>query len=216
MLGTNKTFILIVGLGVLLITLGYIIVNMPQGTTDRSGQTYSENIFSSESEAASTSSENSSAQKQQRIGDSAKENRSTVNMPITDDANSGKSGIATNIENLNGKKAGDAITVFIPQESLEYVGMIEEVERNPSGSQSLVGKFIAGPETYRFVFTTGKGYTFGTLHTPEGRYQYQALNGEGRLVSGIEINAKRDFSQPDYIIPEQVVRKKRIGAETKR
>ena len=108
------------------------------------------------------------------------------------------------IETLVGKQVGDIVRVRVPQESALYEGTVEEVEIGSSGATHLVGNFDFEGVAYRFVFTVGKTATFGTFTTPHDRYQYQALNGQGRLVSVTEINRKRDYSKPDYVIPEPV------------
>lgn len=97
---------------------------------------------------------------------------------------------------------GDNLEIFVPQESESYSGNIEDVKISAAGNKSLIGMFDVSGQQYRFVFTIGQQFTFGTLHTPKGRYQLQSQGGEGRLVSVNEINANRDFSVPDYVMPQ--------------
>jgi len=113
-------------------------------------------------------------------------------------------GHAAAVEVLSGKSVGDDLSMFVPQENKQYTGTIEEITENASGSTSTWHPVTVGDSEYRFVFTEGGGFLFGTLHTPSGRYQYQESDGKGRMVSAATINKNRNFSKPDYMVPEPV------------
>lgn len=100
--------------------------------------------------------------------------------------------------------ANDPVEFFIPHENQTYRGTIDSKNTNESGSRGIIGHFDVEGKAYRFVFTVGQQFTFGTLHTPLGRYQLEGKNGTGVLVSTTEVNRIRDSRKPDYIVPEAV------------
>lgn len=116
----------------------------------------------------------------------------------------GVSKLEASMPDLSKVHAGDPMEFFIPHEEKVYHGIIESSDLNDSGSQSIIGRFDVDGKGYRFVFTIGQQITFGTIHTPLGRYQLESRNGNAILVSTAEISRNRDFSKPDYIIPEPV------------
>ena len=111
-------------------------------------------------------------------------------------------GMPVQVADMRSMELGEELSFFVPQEDQQYAGVIDEVIISAAGSKSLTGMFDIEGTEYRFVFTVGGQHTFGTLHTPLGRYQLQAVNGVGTLVSASDISAKRDYSVPDYIVPE--------------
>ena len=96
---------------------------------------------------------------------------------------------------------GDNIDLVIPHENRRYHGTVEDIVVSKAGNKSLIGKLDVSGTGYRFVLTLGRQYTFGTVHTPEGRYKFESVGGQGRIVSVNEINADRDFNRPDYVMP---------------
>lgn len=116
----------------------------------------------------------------------------------------GVSKLQVNLPDFSKMSAGNPMDFHIPHEDKVYHGIIESSDLNDSGSRSIIGRFDVDGKGYRFVFTIGQQITFGTLHTPLGRYQLEARNGNGVLVSTAEINRNRDFSKPDFIIRESV------------
>ncbi len=120
----------------------------------------------------------------------------------------GVKGMAVTIADMRDLSIGDSISFFVPQEDVAYAGAVDEVIVSEAGNKSIVGMFYVDGADYRFVFTLGQQYTFGTLHTPKGRYQLESIGGQGRLVSTSEINADRDFTIPDYYVPETRTSKK--------
>ena len=108
------------------------------------------------------------------------------------------------LTDLSVHEVGDEIDMFIPQENRSYRGEVTKVDITAAGNRVLTGFFEADKQRHRFIFTTGQYQTFGTLQTAIGRYQLEARNGLGRLISTAEINQKLDFSSPDYLIPERV------------
>lgn len=111
-------------------------------------------------------------------------------------------GMSVNLNDLSNLKGGDDIALFVPHEDSVHEGLITDVSTTPSGNRVITG-FLDG--RHRFVFTVGQFQTFGTIQTQAGRYQLEARDGTGRIVSVKSINESLDFSQPDYIIPEKKV-----------
>ena len=112
-------------------------------------------------------------------------------------------GFAVDLPDLRQLRPGDPFSLVIPQEQVEYYGSVESVDLTEAGSTRIIGLFSVEGNPYRFVFTIGRTYTFGTLHTPAGRYQLQSKDGLGFIVATTVINKSRDFSKPDYVIPQQ-------------
>jgi hypothetical protein len=111
-------------------------------------------------------------------------------------------GMSVILNDLSNLKEGDDIALFVPQEDSVHQGSVTGVSITGSGNRVITG-FLDG--RYRFVFTVGKFQTFGTIQTQAGRYQLEARDGTGRIVSVKTINEGLDFSQPDYIVPERKV-----------
>lgn len=97
---------------------------------------------------------------------------------------------------------GDNFVVPIPQEDVKYVGVVESVSLTEAGNTTIIAAFPFSGTDYRVVFTLGKVYTFGTLHTPKGRYQLQGKDGVAEIVSTTDINRGRFFFGPDFVVPE--------------
>jgi len=112
-------------------------------------------------------------------------------------------GLEIILTDLSAHEVGDEIDVFIPQENRSYRGEIAKVNVTMAGNRVLKGFFESEMQTHRFIFTVGGSHTFGTLHTTQGRYQLEASNGVGRIISAAEINKNLDFSKPDYVIPKR-------------
>ena len=115
----------------------------------------------------------------------------------------GQKGRAITLADLAGLGVRDQIAIYIPQEDSEYQGTVSDVNVTAAGNQVIVGHLVDQGREYRFVFTVGAKQTFGTLHTPAGRYQLETREGVGRIISTATINQGLDFSQPDYVIPER-------------
>jgi len=111
-------------------------------------------------------------------------------------------GMSVNLTDLSNLKEGDDVALFVPQEDSVHEGRVTEVSITGSGNRVITG-FLDGH--YRFVFTVGKFQTFGTIQTQAGRYQLEARDGTGRIVSVKTINEGLDFSQPDYVVPGRKV-----------
>ena len=198
----EKSGVWLLGVGISCVVLGYIALNVPESFRER--------YFGADRKLNRSSETKDSGQT--AIGAPRTE-------PETSDVNREDNMVSRTdlesiigseviIESLVGKQVGDIVLVPVPQESVVYEGTVEEVDHGPSGATHLVGSFALEGATYRFVFTVGQSATFGTLGTPHDRYQYQAMNGQGRMVSVTEINRNRDFTRPDYVIPEPVTTKK--------
>lgn len=111
-------------------------------------------------------------------------------------------GMPVQVADMQSMEMGEVLSFFVPQEGQQYAGVIDKVIVSAAGSKSLTGMFDVEGAEYRFVFTLGGQHTFGTLHTPLGRYQLQAIDGVGTLVAASDISAKRDYSLPDFVVPE--------------
>ena len=98
-------------------------------------------------------------------------------------------------------RMGDLFELEVPHENTRYTGVVEDVSQTDAVNTTLIGVFPVDGTRYRFVFTLGKIYTFGTIHTPRGRYQLEGQGGRAEIVATRDINQRRDYSIPDYVKP---------------
>ncbi len=122
------------------------------------------------------------------------------------DEEAGAPGEKIALINLTVLEADDPVSLFIPQEGVTYNGVVEETAVADSGSRSLIGMFDVEGVGYRFVFTVGEKFTFGTLHTPAGRYQLQSEAGIGRLIASTNLPKQHSSVVPDYVMPKSPTR----------
>ena len=183
---TNKTLVSAAGLVALVGTFVYLYLSIIDGY-----------LFSSDPR-------NQNIERPAASSNASQGQISTTSVKSSSPIDIAARGHAAAVEVMSGKSVGDDLSIFVPQENKKYTGTIEEIIENASGSTSYVGMTTVGDSEYRFVFTEGGGFLFGTLHTPSGRYQYQESDGEGRMVSAATINKNRNFSKPDYVVPKPV------------
>lgn len=126
---------------------------------------------------------------------------SPVDKPVPE---SGLKGIYLQVADLGELGEDDRIAFYIPQEDSHLSGYVGETSLTESGNKVIIGMLLDKGIEYRFVFTVGRLQTFGTLNTSKGRYQLEARDGIGRLVSAREINRDLDFSKPDYIVTKKL------------
>jgi hypothetical protein len=112
-------------------------------------------------------------------------------------------GLTIELSDLSGFRAGDAIALYIPQDDRTYDGQVSNSSLTEAGNRVLTGFLRSTGRDYRFVFTVGQYQTFGTLGTPNGRYQLETRDGIGRIVSVADIRQDLDFTEPDYVIPNR-------------
>lgn len=107
------------------------------------------------------------------------------------------------MDDLSRLTVDEQIAIYIPQEDSEYQGYVSDIQTTAAGNQTVIGHLLDQGQEFRFVFTVGAMQTFGTLHTPRGRYQLEVRDGVGRMIAAATINQGLDFSRPDYVIPER-------------
>ena len=117
---------------------------------------------------------------------------------------SGLKGIYLQVADFGELVEDDRIAFYIPQEDSHLSGYVGETSLTESGNKVIIGMLLDKGIEYRFVFTVGRLQTFGTLNTSKDRYQLEARDGIGRLVSSREINRDLDFSKPDYIVTKKL------------
>jgi hypothetical protein len=139
---------------------------------------------------------------------------SPVENPVPE---SGLKGMYLQVADLSELTEGDRVAIYIPQEDSDLSGYVGETSLTESGNKIITGRLLDKGFEYRFVFTVGRLQTFGTLHTPKGRYQLEARDGIARLVSAREIDRDLDFSKPDYIVTKksapEIVTSNRVAPE---
>ena len=121
-----------------------------------------------------------------------------------DGKNLDEKGFGIELVDLGALGVEDRIAFYVPQEDVEYEGQVTGLNTTASGNKVIVGSLFKEDRPFRFVFTVGARQTFGTLHTPQGRYQLETRDGIGRIVSARTLKEGLDYSEPDYLIPDRV------------
>jgi len=100
-------------------------------------------------------------------------------------------------------RIGEPFSLYIPQEERILAGTVERTRVSKAGNQVLQGRIRDGDRSYSFVVTVGRHQTFGSIQTSRDRYQFELKDGEGELIAQSTLNKMRDFSEPDYVIPQR-------------
>ena len=104
-------------------------------------------------------------------------------------------------------QVGDPLTIPMPQIGDTYRPIIDVIDDGPGGSRSVLGNTLGSDGMrHRFVVTVGPMSMFAYISTPAGAYELMAGTDYGWLVPTASIMAGVDFSQPDYILPDDTVR----------
>ena len=103
-----------------------------------------------------------------------------------------------------GWRVGDRLILPLPQLNAVYRPLIEEIDDGPGPSRSALGK-VTGDDgrRRRFVVTVGPAHVFAYIDTPEGPYELTGGDRFGWLLPTSSMMAGFDFSEPDYILPEE-------------
>ena len=102
-----------------------------------------------------------------------------------------------------GWQVGDRLTIPLPQTGETYRPVIDEIDDGPGYSRAALGK-VLHDDGYarRIVVTVGPKNMFAYIDTPEGPYELVADSDYGWLLPTASMMAGFDFSEPDYILPE--------------
>ena len=104
-------------------------------------------------------------------------------------------------------QVGDRLTIPMPQIGDTYRPIIDVIDDGPGGSRSVLGNTLGSDGMrHRFVVTVGPKSMFAYISTPAGVYELTAGTDYGWLVPTASIMAGVDFSQPDYILPDDTAR----------
>ena len=100
-------------------------------------------------------------------------------------------------------RVGDRLTISLPQLGETYNPTIDEIDDGPGYSRAALGKVVgADGRSRRIVVTVGPTSTFAYIDTPDGSYELVANDELGWLLPTASMMAGVDFSEPDYILPE--------------
>ena len=109
-----------------------------------------------------------------------------------------------------GWQVGDRLVIPLPQTGETYRPVIDEIDDGPGNSRAALGKMLDdNGHPRRIVVTVGPASMFAYIDTPEGAYELVAGKEYGWLLPTSSMMAGFDFSEPDYILPEdgsQIVR----------
>ena len=104
-------------------------------------------------------------------------------------------------------QVGDRLTIPLPQTGDIWQPVIDEIDDGPGYSRAALGKVVdAEGHARRIVVTVGPTSMFAWIDTPDGSYELFAGSEFGWLLPSASIMAGFDFSEPDYILPEEPVR----------
>ncbi len=104
-------------------------------------------------------------------------------------------------------QVGDRLTIPLPQTGETWRPVIDEIDDGPGRSRAALGKILdAQGHARRIVVTVGPTSMFAWIDTPEGAYELFAGNDLGWLLPSASIMAGFDFSEPDYVLPEEGAR----------
>ena len=109
----------------------------------------------------------------------------------------------SDLDRLWGTQVGDRLGLPVPQLRTTYQAVVDEIDEG-AGARALVGT-IAGSDGYRrrSVVTIGPASLFAFIDTPNGTYEFAIDLGRHRhgwLVPSSSMQARWDFSKPDYFI----------------
>ena len=102
-----------------------------------------------------------------------------------------------------GWQVGDRLTIPLPQTGEIYRPVIDEIDDGPGYSRAALGKVLDDDGySHRIVVTVGPTSMFAYIDSPDGPYELVADSDYGWLLPTASMMAGFDFSQPDYILPE--------------
>ena len=99
---------------------------------------------------------------------------------------------------------GDRIALAVPQLGTTFEGVVERFETDSYGNVSYIGLLTeADGRNYRFIITAGAHNTFAHIGTSHGSYELVANSELGWLMPTAGMDQHVDYSQLDYILPEE-------------
>ena len=109
---------------------------------------------------------------------------------------------------------GDQMTIPLPQLGETYYPIIDALDEGPGNSRAALAKSVSTDgHTRRIVVTVGPTSTFAFIDTPHGVYELVAEQEFGWLLPATSMMSGFDFSQPDYILPDDT-RRRRLAPAT--
>ncbi|MEE4360149.1 MAG: hypothetical protein V2I63_01355 [Pseudomonadales bacterium] len=109
--------------------------------------------------------------------------------------------IAFDAAALSTASPGDEIALDLPQLGGRYALRVETVTEEDDGTHRLSGAVAWDGRRYPGLISIGTQWSFGTLSTPEGSYEFTARNGQARIVDLAEIDRRTRPGQTDYLVP---------------
>jgi hypothetical protein len=106
-----------------------------------------------------------------------------------------------NLEKISELRAGDDITVLIPQTGQNYTMGIDSISTHQNGSRRVTGSVQNATSPYNIVLTEGKTSTFATINTPDGAYMLEAIGNSGWITSLADLDYLSAPNQTDARIP---------------
>ena len=104
-------------------------------------------------------------------------------------------------------QVGDRLTIPLPQTGETYRPVIDEIDDGPGYSRAALAKMLdADGHPRRVVVTVGPTSMFAYIDTPEGTFELIAGSEYGWLLPTASMMAGFDFSEPDYILPDDIAR----------
>lgn len=102
-----------------------------------------------------------------------------------------------------GWQVGDRLTIPLPQTGETYRPIIDAIDDGPGYSRAALAK-VLDDDGYsrRVVVTVGPESMFAYIDTSAGPYELVAGSDYGWLLPTTSMMAGFDFSQPDYILPQ--------------
>jgi hypothetical protein len=96
-------------------------------------------------------------------------------------------------------------TILLPSiDGNSYELTITHKEVSPRGNVSIDGSFTEDGIHYSAILTEGSHAAFISMHTPEGTFEIELLNGIGYVYKSNDINqAKIDYGKSDEVINHQ-------------
>ncbi len=98
---------------------------------------------------------------------------------------------------------GDRLTIPVPQLGATYRPVIEEIDDGPGHSRAALCRLVGDDGiARRILVTVGPTSLFAYIETPVGTYELTADSRHGWLLPTASMMAGFDFSEPDYILPD--------------
>ena len=100
-------------------------------------------------------------------------------------------------------KAGDQVSLSVPQIDASFITTIERVAVGLGNNRSYFGKLGDEERRYSFVITVGDRNAFAFLATPAGSYELVGNTELAWLMPSANLDQHVDYSKPDFYIVEE-------------